>query len=349
MSQRQPALALVGGPAPAVSPPSPPCVAVTTTDVTVYGCTPDEADLFRELAPGLGVRPTLTDEPLHEANAELARGSRCVSVDHRTEVAAGTLQALRRVGVEHVVTRSIGYDHIDVAYARSIGLSVGNAVYAPDGVADYTLMLILMLVRDARRVVRRADAHDYRLSTTRHRELRDLTVGVVGTGRIGSAVVDRLRAFGCRTVAYDRRPRTNVEHLGLDELLHVSDVVTLHTPLTPDTHHLLDRNRLGRMKPGALLVNTARGGLVDTEALVRALESGRLGGAALDVVEGEERLFYADHRATPLAGEPLLHLQGMANVLVSPHTAYYTDRALTETVEQTLIGCLTFENRARRA
>lgn len=320
-----------------------------TTGLAVYGCDPDEVAMFRELAPGLGVRTTFTDEPLSEANVELARGNRCVSVDHRTQVPDRTLLALRRVGVEHVSTRSIGHDHIDVPYARSIGLSVGNAVYAPDGVADYTLMLILMLVRDARRIVRRADAHDYRLPATRRRDLRDLTVGVVGTGRIGSAVVDRLKAFGCRTVAYDRRPRTAAEHVGLDELLSVSDVVTLHAPLTPDTHHLLDRRRLAQMKPGALLVNTARGGLVDTAALVRALDNGRLGGAALDVVEGEERLFYADHRGTSLADEPLAQLQGMANVLLSPHTAYYTDRALSDTVEQTLIGCLTFENRSRRA
>lgn len=335
MSHRHPALALVDHPAPAAPPPTPPA----TTGVTVYGCTPDEAALVRELAPALGVRPTVTAEPLSEANVALAYGNRCVSIDHRAPVASRTLVALRRAGVEHLSTRSIGLDHVDVAAARSIGLSVQNVTYAPDGVADYTLMLILMLVRDARRIVRRVDAQDYRIVDGRHRELRDLTVGVVGTGRIGTAVVDRLRAFGCHVLAFDRRPTPGVQSVRLDQLLRASDVVTLHTSLTADTYHLVDRERLALLKPGALLVNTGRGALVDTAALVEALESGRLGGAALDVLEGEERLFYADHRAAPPDADPLQRLTSLPNVLVSPHTAYYTDRALRETVEQSLLGC----------
>jgi len=326
MSHRHPALALVDHPAPAASPPTPPAV----TGVTVYGCTPDEAALVRELAPALGVRPTVTAEPLSEANVALAYGNRCVSIDHRAPVASRTLVALRRAGVEHLSTRSIGLDHVDVAVARS----------APDGVADYTLMLILMLVRDARRIVRRVDAQDYRIVGGRHRELRDLTVGVVGTGRIGTAVIDRLRAFGCHVLAFDRRPTPGVQSVRLDQLLRASDVVTLHTSLTAETHHLVDRERLALLRPGALLVNTARGALVDTAALVDALESGHLGGAALDVIEGEGRLFYADHRAAPPDADPLQRLTSLPNVLVSPHTAYYTDRALRETVEQSLLGCV---------
>lgn len=345
MSHRHPALALVDHPAPAASPPTPPAA----TGVTVYGCTPDEAALVRELAPALGVRPTLTAEPLSEANVALAHGNRCVSIDHRVPVASRTLVALRRAGVEHLSTRSIGLDHVDVAAARTIGLSVQNVTYAPDGVADYTLMLILMLVRDARRIVRRVDAQDYRIVGGRHRELRDLTVGVVGTGRIGTAVIDRLGAFGCRVLAFDRRPTPGVQSVRLDQLLRASDVVTLHTSLTADTYHLVDRERLALLKPGALLVNTGRGALVDTAALVDALESARLGGAALDVVEGEERLFYADHRAEPPDADPLQRLTSLPNVLVSPHTAYYTDRALRETVEQSLLGCVQAERGVRRA
>ncbi|WIM94480.1 D-isomer specific 2-hydroxyacid dehydrogenase family protein [Actinoplanes oblitus] len=321
---------------------------VPATGITIYGCGPDEADLFRALAPRLGVLPTLVDEPVSEANSHLAVGNRCVSVSHKTPITNDTLLALSRAGVEYVSTRSIGYNHIDVAYAAGLGITVGNVAYSPDSVADYTLMLILMAIRNAKSMIRRTDAHDYRLHETRGRELRDLTVGVIGTGRIGVAVIDRLRGFGCRILANDNRPKTSVEYVPVDTLLRQSDIVTLHTPLTPATHHLLDRRRFALMKPGAYVVNTGRGPLLDTEALVDALTSGRLGGAALDVVEGEEGVFYADRRDTPIASSPLLALQEMANVLVSPHTAYFTDHALSDTVENSLVNCLTFESRNQR-
>ncbi|MEU4517343.1 D-isomer specific 2-hydroxyacid dehydrogenase family protein [Amycolatopsis sp. NPDC024027] len=315
--------------------------------MTIYGCEPDEAVLFREMAPRFGVTPTITDAPVSEVNVGLASGNRCVSVGHKTPVTNETLLALSQVGVAYVSTRSVGYDHIDVGYAERIGISVGNVAYSPDSVADYTLMLMLMLVRDAKSVLCRADEHDYRLNDVRGKELRDLTVGVVGTGRIGAAVVDRLRGFGSRVVGYDSRPRAGIDYVGLDELLRSSDIVTLHTPLDAGTHHLLDRRRLELMKAGAFVVNTGRGPLLDTEALVAALENGRLGGAALDVLEGEEGVFYADCRGGPVGSELLVRLQKLPNVLISPHTAYYTGHALGDTVENSIVNCLNFESGKR--
>jgi len=317
---------------------------MTFVGVTIYGCEPDEATLFRRLAPRFGVRPTITAAAVSAANAELAAGNRCVSVGHKTRVSNAALLGLSRAGARYLNTRSIGYNHIDLAYAKSVGMSVENVAYSPDSVADYTLMLILMAVRQAKSMVRRADVHDYRLGETRGRELRDLTVGVVGTGRIGAAVVDRLRGFGCPVLAHDNRPKTAADHVPLDELLRRSDVVTLHTPLTAETHHLLDRDRIDRMKRGAFVVNTGRGALLDTTALLAALENGRLGGAALDVVEGEEGIFYADHRGKTIESKTLVRLQELPNVLVSPHTAYYTDHALTDTVENSLRNCSNFMN-----
>ncbi|MFD5315422.1 D-isomer specific 2-hydroxyacid dehydrogenase family protein [Streptomyces sp. NPDC127098] len=325
----------------------PPAAARQPTGITVYGCERDEAVLFREMAPRFGAVPTITAAAVSETNAELAYGNRCVSVDHRTRVTNPTLLALRQAGVAYVSTRSIGYDHIDVEYAESVGITVGNVAYSPDSVADYTLMLMLMAVRNAKSLVRRTDVHDYRLDDVRGRELRDLTVGVVGTGRIGAAVVARLRGFGCRVLTHDNRPGTAADHVGLDELLRLSDIVTLHTPLSADTHHLLNRRRIGLMKPGAFVINTGRGPLLDTEALVSALESGRLGGAALDVLEGEEGIFYADHRNKPIESKTLLRLQELPNALVSPHTAYYTDHALSDIVEQSIANYLTFESENR--
>jgi D-specific alpha-keto acid dehydrogenase len=310
-----------------------------TTGLTIYGCGQDEAELFRALAPRFGILPTITDAPVCEENVELAYGNRCVSVGHKTEVTNSTLLALSRAGVQYISTRSVGCNHIDLRFAESVGVAVGTIAYSPDSVADYTLMLMLMAVRHAKAMIRRTDSHDYRLDEMRGKELRDLTIGVIGTGRIGTAVIDRLMGFGCQVLAHDNRPRDGAAYMPLDELLALSHVVTLHTPLSADTHHLLNRERIARLKHGAFVINTGRGPLVDTEALISALESGRLGGAALDVVEGEEGIFYADHSGKPIHSESLLRLQQLPNVLISPHTAYYTDHALRDMVENSLINC----------
>jgi D-specific alpha-keto acid dehydrogenase len=313
--------------------------------ITIYGCGQDEAALFREMAPGLGVVPTITDAAVSEGNIGLALGNRCISIGHKTQVTNSTLLALREAGVTYMSTRSVGYNHIDVRFAERVGVCVGTVAYSPDSVADYTLMLMLMAVRHAKSVIRRADVHDYRLHDVRGKELRDLTIGVIGTGRIGAAVMDRLRGFGCRILAYDTQPRASADYVSLDELLQHSDIATLHAPLTAQTHHLLDRHRIERMKHRAVIVNTGRGALLDTEALVCALESGRLGGAALDVLEGEEGIFYADCSDKPIESQLLLRLHKLPNVLISPHTAYYTDHALSDTVEQSLTNCLEFAGR----
>jgi D-specific alpha-keto acid dehydrogenase len=300
--------------------------------------------MFRDIAPRFGVLPTITDAAVSEANVDLAVGSRCISIGHKSQVSNPTLLALSLAGVEYVSTRSIGYNHVDVDYAESVGVRVGNVEYSPDSVADFTLMLMLMAVRHAKAIVRRADTHDYRLGDLRGKELRDLTVGVVGTGRIGMAVVDRLRAFGCRILVNDKRGRDGLDYVLLDELLHRSDVVTLHTPLDASTRHLIDKRRIARMKHGSFIVNTGRGALLDTEALLAALECGRLGGAALDVLEGEDGIFYADCSDKPPQNPFLLRLQRMPNVLISPHTAYYTDHALRDTIENSLANCVRFES-----
>ncbi|WP_157008504.1 D-isomer specific 2-hydroxyacid dehydrogenase family protein [Agromyces laixinhei] len=312
--------------------------------ITFYGCGRDEADQLRAMAPRFGVLPTIIEAAISEANIESAIGNRCISIGHKTRLTNAMLRALSTAGVGYISTRSIGYDHLDVNYAASVGVAVGNVAYSPDSVADYTLMLMLMAVRHAKSVLRRTDAHDYRLGEIRGRELRDLTVGVVGTGRIGGAVIDRLGGFGCRILAHDRRANTSADHVPLSELLRRSDIVTLHTPLTADTHHLLDRRRIDEMKQGAFVVNTGRGPLLDTEALLAALERGSLGGAALDVLEGEEGIFYTDRRNAPIENSTLLQLQRLPNVLISPHSAFFTDRALSDTIENSLINCLRFES-----
>lgn len=313
--------------------------------LTVFGCEQDEADLFARLSPHFGVVPTLTTTAASEASAYSVPRNRCVSVGHKSRVSAPTLRALKETGVEYLSTRSRGLNHIDLQAAQTLGITVENVAYAPDGVADYTVMLMLMAIRNAKAIVSSAERFDFRLGGVRGKELRDATVGVVGVGRIGLAVIRRLQGFGCRVLAFGNNQALPgaATSVALDQLLRDSDIVTLHLPLTRETRHIIGRGELEAMKPGAVLVNTGRGALVDTDALIAALDWGRLAGVALDVLEGEEGYFYFDWTGKPIDNQFLLRLQDLPNVILTPHTAYYTDRVLHDTVEATLRNCLKFE------
>lgn len=314
--------------------------------ITVYSCEPDESSLFEELSPRFGIVPTIVRDAVPDVDVASMPHHRCISVGHKSEISGPTVRALREVGVEYISSRSIGVDHIDLRAAERVGITVENVVYAPDGVADHTVMLILMAIRNAAQVADAAARRDFRLPCARGKDLRDLTVGVLGVGNIGEAVIRRLRGFGCRVLACTNgrpAPVAPADLVTFDDLLRTSDIVTLHLPLDANTHHVIGHEQIATMKRGAVLVNTGRGALVDTGALVAALERGSLGGAALDVLEGEEELFYHDCTERLLGDHPLLSLQRMPNVIVTPHTAYYTERALRETVENTLINCLNFE------
>ena len=311
----------------------------------MYGCEQDEADTFDELGPRFGVVPTIVSDAVSETSVVSVPGNRCISVGHKSEISGPVLRALKESGVEYISTRSIGFDHIDLDAAESMGITVDNVVYAPDGVADYTLMLILMAIRNAKEVVSAAERHDFRLGSARGKDLRDMTVGVLGVGHIGNAVIERLQGFGCRVLAYNNSQKAvaAAEFVPLDDLLRESDIVTLHVPLSAATHHIIGRQQIEAMKEGAFLINTGRGALVDTNALIVALESKKLGGAALDVLEGEEGIFYVDRRTRRFDNQFLLRLQRLPNAIVTPHTAYYTRRALHDTVEATLVNCRHFE------
>ncbi|SDC55226.1 D-specific alpha-keto acid dehydrogenase [Paenibacillus sp. UNCCL117] len=311
--------------------------------ITVYGCEQDEAEAFRALSPRFGIMPTIINAAVSEVNALSALGHSCISVGHKSKVSASVLLALKKAGVKYISTRSVGCNHIDTTAAKSMGISVGNVAYSPDSVADFTIMLMLMALRNAKSIERSVEKHDFRLSNVRGKVLRDMTVGVLGTGHIGKAVMERLRAFGCRVLAYSRTPSIEANYVPLDVLLQNSDIVTLHVPLSSDTRHIISHEQISRMKQGALIINTGRGMLVDTAALVQALEAGKLGGAALDVLEGEEGIFYLDCRQQPIDHPFLLKLQGMSNVILTPHMAYYTEQALRDTVIKTIKNCLDFE------
>jgi len=319
----------------------------SSVEITFYGSEQHEAALLVEIAARLAVIPTITSAAASVATAGLSAGNRCISIGHKSQISHATLLALYRAGVRYISTRSAGYNHIDLHAAEHLGITVENVTYSPASVADYTLMLMLMVVRNAKSTVLRSQAHDYRLSEVPGRELRDMTIGVVGAGRIGAEVIERLQGFGSRVLVSDRHRDSSLDCVSLNALLAQSDVVTLHAPLTMETHHLLDRQRISQMKPGAFVINTGRGSLLDTEALLHALESGRLGGAALDVLESEEGTFYFDHSRNFELNPSLARLHELPNVLVTPHIAYYTDHALRDIIETTLANCLVFLREAR--
>lgn len=311
--------------------------------LTVFDCEDDEASVFRSLSPRFHIEADITRLPVRQYSIQRNLHSSCISVGHKSRITASDLEALRTAGVSCIITRSIGTDHIDTDAAARLGITIQNTPYAPDGVAEYTVMLILMAIRGIRPVLLRTAQNDWRLNAGRGKELRDMTAGIIGAGRIGRAVAQRLSSFGCRILLCDAGDKTDC--IPMCDLLRESDIVTLHAPLTVETYHMIGRQQLHLVKRGALLINTARGALIDTAELICALKDGRIGGAALDVLEEEEGIFYSDHPPKAACHPFLAELCALPNVLITPHTAYYTDRVLYDTVEKTLADCLNFERR----
>jgi D-lactate dehydrogenase len=257
------------------------------------------------------------------------------------------VKAFRDAGVRFVSTRTIGYDHIDLAAARSLGMRVGNAPYSPDSVADYTIMLMLMATRRMKAILRKKAAQDFSLAGAQGLELHNLTVGIAGTGRIGRRIVQKLSGFGCEILAHDLHPSDEVRglarYVSWEELARSSDLISLHMPATEANYHLVNGESLAAMKEGVFIINTARGSLVDTAAFIGAVESGKIGGACLDVIEDEAELYYNDLRGRPLKNRDLALLDAYPNILVTPHTAFYTDQAVRDMVENSLRSCVAFQ------
>lgn len=315
--------------------------------VTVYNCRPfDEKEMFEKFAEELGLELVLCPDAPNAENAALAKGSECIDII-TSKMPEELLKVFAGYGVRYVTTRTIGYDHIDVKAATALGMTVANAPYGPHGVADYAVMLILMTVRKMKRILERTNIQDYTLAGIRGRELKDLTVGVIGTGRIGRTVLQNLSGFGCKLIAYDLYENEEVKKMGisyvsLEEMWQQADVISLHAPLTEDNFHMIDQKAIAQMKEGVMIVNTARGGLIDSEALIAGIESGKIGGAGLDVVENEFGLYYYDHKSDILSNRELAVLRGFPNVTVSHHMAFYTDEYVKTVVRDSLCGCKCF-------
>ncbi len=286
-----------------------------------------------------------SDYPTME-NVNLAKGYDGVSII-TNPMYPEILNAFHAVGVKYISTRSIGYDHIEVNYANSIGMRVSHVVYSPNSVANYTIMLILMACRNMPWIMRKADCQDFTLKGKVGKELSTSTVGIIGTGNIGKTVIKHLSGFGCKMLAYslyeDEEVKKYAEYVSLDELLRESDIITLHVPGNAQNTHLIDADAFEKMKDGVIIVNTARGLIIDTKALIESLKSGKIGFAALDTFEGETGLYYLNKETERLDNDNMALLKSFPNVILSPHMAFYTEQAVSDMVENSIKGLLGFE------
>lgn len=307
----------------------------------------DELDLFNRFTEELGMELSYTEEPPTIDNCHLADGYDCISII-TTPITSGMIDRFIQGGVRMIATRTIGYDHIDIPYARERGMIVTHVTYDPEGVAEYTVMLMLAAIRKMKMIGENNRRDDFTLQGLMGRKLSDMTIGVIGAGRIGIAVLRDLSGFGCRLVYCNRSPSPEAdryaERMDLDELLRVSDMVSPHLELNDDTRHILDEEALSKMKEGSFIVNTARGPLIDSDALMRNLENGHLSGAALDVVEGEFGLYYKDCSGMDLSGTVMDRLRRMDNVLLTHHMAFYYDTAVSDMVYNCLYGMRCMED-----
>lgn len=275
-------------------------------------------------------------------NAHWLEGFDAVSLTP-TKVSEQLLEAFHSYGIRYILTRSIGYDHIDLNKTRELGMKVSHVSYPPEAVADYAIMLMMMNLRKMPYLMAQSALQNFSLPNKMGRSICDSTVGIIGTGQIGQTVISHLSAFGCRILAFD--PYVNdaikdkCEYVSLDALLKQSDVISLHAPATEENYHLLDATAFSQMKDGAVVVNTARGTLIDTDALIAALESGKLFGAALDVLEDEVGLYYLDRSNDCIANRQMAVLRSFPNVILTPHTAFYTEQTIRGMAQST-VDCL---------
>lgn len=307
----------------------------------------DELPCFEKYCPQYGIEYDYTTETPCMDNLDLAKGYDVVNVI-TTVFDQPMLKKLHDMDVKCIATRTIGYDHIDVDYAKSLGMGVIHISYSPNSVADYAIMMMLMGLRRMPHIMERANIQDYTLKGKIGRELPDCTVGVIGTGRIGRTVIRHLSGFGCKMLAYDLYENEEVkqyaEYTDLDTLLKNSDVITLHAPATDDNYHMIDAAAIEKMKQDVVIINCARGALMDTDALIDGIESGKVGFAGLDVVEHESGLYYFNRMGEPLHNPRLAILRSYSNVLVSPHTAFYTEEAVANMAENSIIGAMKYMN-----
>lgn len=307
------------------------------TTISIYDTKPYDRQYLQQAAAPLGQKLIFHDFRLTAETAPTAKGATAVCAFVNDNLNAPCLQILASLGIKHIALRCAGFNNIDLPAAKSLGIAVTRVpAYSPHAVAEHTLALLLCLNRKIHRAYNRVREHNFSLAGLVGFDIAGKTVAIVGTGKIGRITAEIFRGFSANVLAYDPFPtpdwaaKHSVTYLPFADLLPRADILSLHLPLTPDTHQLLNEKTIAQMKPGAIILNTSRGKLIDASALITHLKTGQLAGVALDVYEEEEGVFFEDHSSNILADDTLNLLLSFPNVLVTSHQAFLTHEALTE-------------------
>ena len=302
---------------------------------------PDEKVTFDKLrSPELEI--ITTPDILTMDNINLAEGSEIVTTLGMTKWNRSLLTRAKELGVKCISTRTIGYNHIDVNACRELGIHACNVTYGPDSVADFTLMLMLIALRKYKPAIYRQNVNDFSLGGLIGRTISSMTVGVVGTGKIGFEVVKRLKAFGAEVLAYDIYKNEKVsalaEYVSLDELYSRADMISFHLPLTSESAKMVNSYTLQKMKDGVILINTARGELMDVQAIIDGIENRKIGALASDVFDGETNIYHESHVNDIIRNRDMAYLRQFPNVVLTQHMAFYTDASVMEMVTNGVNG-----------
>ncbi|KOP27645.1 2-hydroxyacid dehydrogenase [Hapalosiphon sp. MRB220] len=290
------------------------------------------------------------DTRLSPKTASLAADFPAVCVFVNDDVGAETLEVLAEQGTRLIALRSTGFNHVDLKTAAQLGMKVARVtVYSPFSVAEHAVGLVLMLNRRLYRAYNRVRDDNFSLEGLLGFDLHGSTVGIIGTGKIGMIFAQIMQGFGCHLLGYDAYPNPKFEEIDharyvqLPELFANADIISLHCPLTPETYHLIDANAIAQMKPGMMLINTSRGGLIDTKAVIEGIKSGQIGNLGIDVYEQEDELFFRDLSDTVILDDEFQLLQSFPNVVITAHQAFFTRNALSDISNITVANITDFE------
>lgn len=329
---------------PYLEPPSSP-IQMAVFDAKEY----DQAS-FNNENEHFGFTLKFFEERLRPNTVDLAKGYNVVCVFVNDALPDEVIKGLRRLGVKMIALRCAGYNNVALPMAEALGISVCNVPqYSPHAVAEHAMAMLLTLNRKIHKAYNRVRDSDFSLVGLVGFDLHGKVVGVIGTGRIGRCFAQIALGFGCKVHCFDIHPdqswaaaQQDVTYMSLDDVLATSDVISLHSPLLPSTHHMINEESIAKMKPGVVLINTSRGGLVDTEALLVGLKSGHIASAGLDVYEGEAGYFFEDMSDKVIQDDVLARLQSMSNVIITSHQAFLTRDALQAIARTTLENCREF-------
>lgn len=314
--------------------------------IAFYGTKPYDRIKFEPLAQEYGFLIHFIDVPCNEETVFLAKGYDAICIFVNDHVNASMIEQLYEMKVKAILLRSAGFNHVDIKAAEDKILVLRVPGYSPEAVAEYAVGLLLSVNRCIHKAFYRARDFNMNINGFMGMDLHQKTAGIIGTGKIGQAMIKILDGFGTDIIAYDPYPseKLNVEYVPVEEIFRQSDIISLHCPLTQDTRHIINKKSIDLMKNGVYLVNTSRGALIDSSALIDGLVAGKFGGVGLDVYEEEEGIFYEDNSANIVLDEILARLMTFPNVLITSHMGFFTKEAMEAIAIQTMENAYAVEN-----